>query len=385
MRIMLAAAAVAVTMLAAPLSARQVPTIPPGLGQVPVEKPEILDPNPKKDHGCLRTDQAASAARMKSALDDARKTGGTPVEVDEVQKNVAGCTYYRVTLDSKMQIDDAEIPGVMSTISGRGSITFGLAPDDAMADYDFTSGVEDLTAPIYWTAGSADITKPKCEVTITPLPYTLFAFWLGVTSGPNFKLGVSITPSGNEFHPIETRCQDDLGRWSKRFPGKEVIFTPAWIKVHGEGKLKAPQTADQRALTQYSNELGKGKSPPPPKVSSPTGGGLDMGKLMAMANDPKKLADMQNLDPSNPADMAKLSQLMTGVVPNADAQLAAARDNFMFTVPGECRPVNVSKTVCTISRSAEPTKDRTGYGTIKNISEQTTITIEKVSAPPGSP
>lgn len=368
--------ALSIAALAGPLAARQVP---PGLGQVPVQPPTVLDPNPKKDHGCLRPAVATNIAQVKSALAEAKKTGGTPVEVEEVQRKVSGCVYYTVTLDSKLQIEDRENPGVTSTISGRGSITFGLAPDVSEPDYDFTSGVQDLTAPIEWTPGSAEITRPKCEVTITPLPYTLFAFWLGVKDS---RVSVRITPGGDELHPIETKCKDELGRWSKRVAGKESIFAPAWIKLHGEGNIAAPQTADQKEMIKATNALGKGGSPAPPKLSSPTGDVIDMNKLMAM--DPAKLAAMaENLNPNNPADMAKLSKLMNGVVPNAGQQLKAARDNFMF----DCAPMKTvaNKWECRIAHDRKPTTDRTGYGTLKAISEQTVITIEKVKTPPGGP
>src|SRR6185295_19424195 len=104
-------------------------------------------------------------------------------------------TYYKVTLESTITIADDETPGVTSKISGKGSVTFGLGPDNAMAGYDFTSGVQELTAPIYWDKGSALITRPDCIVTTVEVPYTLFAFWLGVTSAPDLKLGVKISPA----------------------------------------------------------------------------------------------------------------------------------------------------------------------------------------------
>jgi hypothetical protein len=381
---MMVIAATAVTALAAPLSARQVPTKP---SQLPsLAPPTPIGPPQSTYAECLRPDVAQNVANLKAAMAAPAQPGTSPPEPTEVQKRVAGCTFFKVTLASKMTIEDTEVPGVTSTISGQGSITFGLAPDDAMAGYDFTSGVQDLTAPIYWDRGSALITRPDCIVTTVELPYTLFAFWLGVTSTPVPRVGVRISPAGTELHNIATRCKDPLGKWHDLPPSQEAIFSPAWIRVHGEGKLKGPQSADQQELINYSNALGKGGTPAPPKVSQPTGDVLDMGNLMALANDPKKLADLQKLNPNNPADMAKLSQLMNGVVPNANAQLAAAQDNFMFKAPGECTTDSKAiTTVCTSSRTAEKLKDRLGYGTIKMITEKTTITIEKVKAPPGSP
>jgi hypothetical protein len=353
------------------LYARQVPTTP---GQVPIGPPQ-------SQHGCLRPDVALAAAQIKSALGESKKSGTNPVDVEPVQKDVAGCTYYKVSLATKMTIEDTELAGVSSTIKGQGSITFGLAPGSGGSDYDFDSGVDDLTAPIYWERGSALITKPDCIVTTVELPHTLFGFWLGVRAS---GIGVRITPAGDELHDLATRCKDPMGKWHDLPPSKEAILTPAWIRMHGEGRLKGPQTADQKALIKYSNQVGKGNAAPP-KVSSPTGGAIDMQKLMAM--DPAKLAEMaEKMKSGNPADMAQMKQLMEGIVPNADAHLAAARDNFMFSFPGDCtETVNGKRWVCSIGgRPAKPVTlpDRLGYGTIKRITEETTITIEKLPARP---
>lgn len=373
-------AAAAMVVLAGPLTARQVPVKP---SQMPALAPQTPIGPPQSVHGCLRPDVSKNVANLKAAMAKPGTAGEAGQEVAEVMKPVAGCTYYKVTLVSKMTVEDTEIQGVTSTISGQGSITFGLAPDDAMAGYDFTSGVQDLTAPMYWTRGSALITRPGCIVTTVELPYTPFAFWLGVTQSPTLKVGVRITPDGADLHNIATRCKDPMGKWHDLPPSQEAIFSPAWTRLHGEGKSAAPQTADQREMTRYTNDLGKGKNPAPPKVSSPTGDAIDMQKLMAM--DPNKLAAMAgNLNPNNPADMAKLGDLMKGIVPNADQQLAAALDNFMFTAPGDCAAVNTVKIVCSLPGRPVTMKDRLGYGTIKTLTEQTTITIEKVSPPPGA-
>jgi hypothetical protein len=61
--------------LVGPLAARQ---IPPGLGQVPTVPPEVLDPNPKKVHGCLRPDAQKNIANIKAAMAQPRKAGETP-------------------------------------------------------------------------------------------------------------------------------------------------------------------------------------------------------------------------------------------------------------------------------------------------------------------
>lgn len=383
MRITIMAAVTAIGTLAGPLYARQVikPT------QVQLMPPQTPIGPPQSEHGCLRTDVAASTAQMKQAMADAKKTGGTVEELEEVQKEVAGCVYYKVTLVSKMTVEDMQNAGITSTIAGQGSITFGLAPDNSGAGYDFTSGEQDLAAPFYWNRGSALITRPGCIVTTVELPYTPFEFWLGVTNSPVLKVGVRISPADQDLHNIATRCKDPLDRWIDLPPMQEAIFAPAWIRMHGEGKLAAPQTADQKALIKYTNEMGPGKSPAPPKVSSPTGDAIDMQKLMAM--DPEKLAAMAaNLDPSKAGDRATLMDLMKdvkGVVPNADKQMAAAMDNFMFFAPGDCSPVNAGKIVCSLPSAPKTMPDRLGYGTIKRITEATTITIEKVGTPRGRP
>lgn len=361
--------------LGGPLGARQVPTKP---GQFPVQAPVPLPPPTSVHPKCLRTDVRQAKETLRTALSEPSKPGEAPQEVTEPLKEVAGCTFYKVTLESTVLIEDTETPGVSSTLSGKGSITFGLAPDDGMAGYDFTSGVKDLTAPVYWTKGSARITRPDCIVTTVELPYTLFSFWLGVTSSPSLKLGVSITPDGEELHSVATRCKDPLGRWHDLPDSKEAIFTPAWIKLHGEGKNTVAPTADQQAMTDWTNSLGKAGPKPGakmPTLSSPTGA-MDMGKLQAM----------QDYMAKNPnATPAEMMKQMAGVVPNLDQQLEAALDNFMFTVPGECAAVNAVKTVCSLPGTPVTMKDRTGYGTIKKITEQTTVTIEKVSTPAGAP
>lgn len=381
MRTTMLLAATAVVTLAGPLSARQ--TLKPG--QSPFESVP-LPPEKSVHNECYRPDVARNIANIKAAMAKPVKAGEAPEEVSEVQKKVAGCTFYKVTLVSKMTIEDTEIPGVTSTIEGEGSIVFGLAPDNAKAGYDFTSGVQDLTAPVYWKAGSASITKPKCEVTVVPLKFTLFAFWLGV-SAPDSKVGVRIVPEGNELHPTDTKCKDDLGRWSPRVEGREAIFSPAWIRLRGEGAQKMALSGDQKKVSDFTNDLvaagpKAGDKPKPnsahqtpavPTVSSPTGP-LDMAKLQAMQ-------DYMTKNPNaTPAEMMKMMQ--KAVPMDLGAMAAQAQDNFMFT----CAPVEnvINRWQCDLG-TTKTMSDRMGYGTLKKITDRTTITIQKVSAPPGSP
>ncbi len=385
MRMMIAGVMAAVTALAAPLAARQAPTKP---GEYPVFAPEKLPP-PKSVHPeCYRPDVAQNKALMQKAMATGKDVD--PKDQERARKKTAGCTFYQITLVSTVTIEDTEVPGITSTISGRGSITLGLAPDMGEAGYDFTSGIDDLTAPIYWTRGSARITKPDCEITIAELPYTLFAFWLGVTTSGTSKVAVAITPSGNELHDINTRCKDQFGRWHNVPAGqKESIFAPAWIALHGEGKNTVAPTADQQAISKFTDDVVKagpkpGEKPKPnkayptpamPNVSSPTGG-LDVGKLQAM----------QDYMAKNPnASPAEMMDQMKGVMPNLDQQLEAALDNFMFKAPGECNAVNASTWTCNLPSAPVTMKSRAGFGTIKRITEQTVITVEKVRAPAGAP
>ena len=336
MRMMIAGVVTAVTALAAPLAALQVPT----------------GPLQSVHSDCLRTDVEKTTELLRKAME---KT--PPEEVAEVQKRVAGCIYYQITLQSKVSVLDNEVPGVSSTIMGAGSITFGLAPDVSEPGYALTSGTRDLTAPIYWAQESALITRPNCEVATVVVPYTGFAFWLGVTSTPAPRVAVRIVPDDSDLHAISTRCKDPLGRWTPAIPGRETIFSPAWIKLHGQGEATA--TA----------------SPPP--------AAMDLGNIAAM--DPARIQAMAEKMKANPTDMTDLMKLMKQVVPNADQLLEAARNNFMFKAPGRwcvTNPVLVAR--CTVSDTVKFT-DRTGYGTLKTIIESTVITIEKVSPPAGAP
>lgn len=372
MRMMIAGVVTAVTALTAPLAARQ-EEIPP---------PKSIHPE------CYRPDVEQNKTLIQKALATGEEVD--PKDQERARKKMAGCTFYQITLVSTVTIEDTEVPGVSSKISGQGSITLGLAPDNAMAGYDFTSGVEDLTAPIYWTKGSALITRPDCIVTTVELPYTMFAFWLGVTSSGTSKVGVRITPDGNELHNIATRCKDPMGRWHSGPPGeKQSIFSPAWIVLHGEGKNTIGPTEDQREMNRFQDDLAKAgpkpgdkpkpnkayPTPAPPKVSSPTGS-LDLGKLQAM----------QDYMAKNPgASPAELMEQMKGVVPNLDQQLEAALDNFMFFAPGDCEAVNAIKWICRLPSTPVTMKNRMGFGTIKRIAERTVITIEKVSTPAAAP
>ena len=362
--------------------------VPTKLGQLPSVAPVVLPPAISVYAKCLRPDVAQSRAAISAALSAPLKPGAAPADVVEPQREVAGCTYYKVSLASTMTVEDTEDPRVTSTIRGSGSITFGLAPDDAEAGYDFTSGVQDLTAPIYWEKGSARITRPDCIVNTVELPYTPFAFWLGVTTSGSQKIGVRISPADMDLHSTATRCKDPLGRWHDLAPAQEAIFTPAWIKLHGEGKNAAPQTADQQAVNQTLDNIVKAGPKPGAKIKPSSAyampalpSGLSPTGTMAM--DPAKLQAMQDYMVKHPnATPAEMMKMMAGAVPNLGQQLAAAEDNFMFTEPGECRtPVSTSKTICVLPSAAVTMKDRTGYGTIKKITEQTTITIEKVGPP----
>ncbi len=69
-----------------------------------------------------------------------------------------------------------------------------------------------------------------------------------------------------DLHWIATRCKDPLGRWHDLGPAQEAIFTPAWIKLHGDGKHAAPQTADQQAVNRTLDNIVKAGPNPGAKV-----------------------------------------------------------------------------------------------------------------------
>lgn len=319
---------------------------------------------PTSVHGCLRVD----VEKTKEVLRDATARGaGAASDVEEVQKEIDGCTFYTITFVSSVNVV-SDVPGEGSRkITGRGTITFGLTTDMSEPDFDLTSGPAELTAPIFWSAAEI-VPGNNCTVSIVALPYTAFSFWLGVKGGVDPNVAVQIVPSGGEMHPIRKKCPHPAGGRSVEVPGFETIFSPAWIALHGDGSSVAAQPGVQPQAMMDIEKMKADALQQPPM--------MDMKKLQEMA-DRAKGKDM------SPAEMMAM---MKEVVPDAEMQVEAARDNFMVKMPGDCAN-GVGGTVrCSIKRTVTLPD---GKGTTQNITESTEITIARVApggaGPAGTP
>ncbi len=325
--------------------------------QVPIGPPQSV-------YGCLRPDVAKNTAALRQSM-----AKGDTTPVPEAQIQMQGCTSYTVAFQSSLQMVFKGPGGGTAKISGKGAITFGLAPDVSEPDFDFTSGPSELTAPIYWS--NAEITRGNgCIVTTVPLPYTPFSFWLGVRSGPDPRVSVQVSGAGDELHNIATRCPKPrpLSGWVDGPPGeKESIFTPAWIFLHGQGVGGAagvqPPTLPSGAMDPAAMKALAAK-----QQGSPM---MDPAKLQAMAAQLGK-------NPS-PADMMKM---VNQLVPNAGAMVEAARNNFTFKLPGDCVQGGPLLTRCTVNRTVTVPD---GKGATQEITESTVITITKLSAGAAKP
>ncbi len=79
--------------------------------------------------------------------------------------------------------------------------------------------------------------------------------------------------------------------------------------------------------------------------------------------------------------MAKMMEMMKMVVPDGEAQVEAARNNFMLKMPGECVQGTTDLAKCTISRTV--TVPEHMGATTQTITENTVITIRAAPDPPG--
>jgi hypothetical protein len=314
---------------------------------------QIPGPPPAAVHGCLRT----NVAKTTEVLRQATEKGAPQGEVREVQEERKGCTSYTITFQSALNIVSHGTPGGTRKISGRGVITFGLAPDPSEPDFELTSGPGELTAPVFWS--DAEITLGNgCIVKTVALPYTAFSFWLGVKSGPDPKLAVQVVPAGDEAHLTRTRCPNPTGGYTPEMPGREMIFTPAWSSMHasmggtaGAGAITPP--ADPAKMKEMLTQ-------------KPPAGGLDLKKLEEMA---ARFKDT----PPTAENMGDIGKLMREVVPDADRLVDAARDNFKFKMPGDCVTASPTLVRCTITRPSVTVPDN--LGSTQTITESTVITI----------
>lgn len=312
---------------------------------------------PTSSHGCLRPDLEKSKEALRKAM-----ASGADADYDSVMvlEEVDGCVFYTVTFVSSVVVV-SDVPGEGSRkISGRGAITFGLSSDVSEPDYELTSGPADLTAPIFWSG--AEITPGNnCTVTVAARPFTAFSFWLGIRNGAEPHVAVQITPAGDEAHPTKKKCPTPTGR-SIEVPGREQIFTPAWMALHGQGGSAADQAGvaaqpgmDIAALTAQA----KAQSAQPSPMT-------DIEKLKAMADKAK------GKEPSPTEMMA----MMREVVPDLDQQVEAARHNFRLEMPGDCAAGAGGTFRCSVKRTIRLPD---GKGTTQNITESTEITIAKAS------
>lgn len=317
----------------------------------------------KNAHGCLRPDVEKTKELMRKAMEK-----GTPADdVVEVQKEVKGCTAYTITFQSAVNIVSLAPTGGTRKIAGKGIITFGLTTDPSEPEYGLTSGPSELTAPIYWSG--AEITRGnKCVVRIIALPYSAFSFWLGVKSGPQPKASVQISPSGDESHVTMTKCPKPTGGWTNEIPGREQIFSPAWTALHAQGMGVAAGLAGPtpQAMDPAKMQAMAAQAP---------GQGMDMKKMQEMAD------KLKGKEPT-PENMAEIMKVMGQVVPDADKQVEAARNNFTFKMPGDCVPAGALLATCIINRTVTLPD---GLGTTQTITESTVITIAKATPAPAKP
>jgi len=316
-------------------------------------------------HGCLRPDVEKSREAVRRAI----ATGATAAaDPNTVQRPLDGCEYYMVTFASSVVVV-SDAPGEGSrAITGRGAITFGLAPDMSEPEYALTSGPAELTAPVYWSA--AEVTPSNgCVVTTMPLPFTAFSFWLAIGRGSAPGVVVQVSPAGDEQHPTRKKCPTGMGGWSPEMPGREMIFTPAWIALHGDGKAATELAGVSK--TSIMDPAAMQAAAQRQKEQSPTLS-MDATQLQAMAD---KLKGKQ---PSP----AELRELMNTVVPNVEEQVEAARLTFTLRAPGVCATTASGMVRCSVKRTIRLPD---GKGLTQSISESTEITIGRVTVGPSRP
>ena len=305
-------------------------------------------------HGCLRPDLEKSREALRKAMESGANADD---EVATVQKQIDGCEFYTITFVSTVNVvSDVPTEGSRK-ITGRGTITFGLTTDVSEPDYELTSGPAELTAPIFWSAAEI-VPGNNCTVSIVALPYTAFAFWLGIKGGADPNVSVQITPSGAEMHPTKKKCPHPAGGRSVEVPGFETIFGPAWIALHGNGGSAAEQPGVQPQAMMDVEKM---------KAAAQNQPVMDMKKLQEMADRAKG----KDISP------AEMMAMMKEVVPDAEQMVEAARNNFMIKMPGDCAASGGGAVRCSIKRTVRLPD---GRGTTQSITESTEITISRTAA-----
>jgi hypothetical protein len=230
---------------------------------------------------CLRPDTEKITEVMRDKM-----AAGQKIEEAELKfyKKVSGCVPYQVNFVSTLTKVAA---GVTTTITGRGTIVILLASDPGKPDYTLTSGPEDPSVAMAWSG--VTMSGGACSYTITSAPATPFSFWLGLKAGAGGTVDLVVTPSDNDMHQVKIKCPQGSGPTMPT-----AIFSAAWVGLHGEGETVAP----------------------PPTAAAVN---LDMAALALQFKDRQPSPE-------------ELKALMRKMVPDADAQIAAARDNFMISM-----------------------------------------------------
>ena len=292
-----------------------------------------------------------------------RAQGGTFVGDDD-----CGCVLDKIVVKLSFDIDVKQNGKVKGTyhLVGGGTTTLSLAPDVSEPDYLATTGPVEATGSI--TFSSVQMNKGNGCITTVQSSDSMndAAFWLGIATQPSVKLALQIVP-GTEVHSVVTKCKNPAtGAWVVAIRKEKVegLFVAAWSALHGSGAAMpavlptaGPPTTAQVAQLQQMQQA----SPLNPA-------NMNMAALQAMAE------QLRNAPPSE-ATGASLGAMMRTVVPNADEQVEAARNNFMLVVPGPgCALDPTSLAVCVIARTVTVPDN---LGATQTITERTEIRFSR--------
>ena len=260
-----------------------------------------------------------------------------------VGDNDCGCSLDKVHVEfiSKMTVTAKGVTKASSRVTAMGDKWLFLGPDQSEPDFIATTGPDGENGRVSWS--NVEINRGNgCVVTVQGSPASDVKLWLGVGGGTEPRLRFQFVPSA-DIHSVLTKCPHPVtGRMYTGMAGEKEagVFLASWIALHSSNKVAT--------------------SP----ASMPNLAAADPAKMKALAE------KMQN-SPGNPADAAQLQAMMKQILPNSDAMLAEARENFMFTMPGPwCKPEEPYLAVCTIKRT---TTVPDNLGSTMTITEDTWI------------
>ncbi len=254
-----------------------------------------------------------------------------------------GCKVpeFRVHFESTITTIYGGGAGGSTAITGKGDVVLKLVANGSDPDYDVTSGPDQTNGLISWsgvslTPGAAT----GCQAAILSSPPTKFGFLLSVGAGEQQTLALEVVPEPDK-HSVRKKCRSPAGQLVVA-PVETMAgtFSGGWIALHGEGEGTA-------ALA-------------PPQM--PSAG--DMEKMKNMAEAMQKAHDES---PSEQVDMAQMQEMMKMMVPDADARLAAARKNFVLSMPGVCTAGASGLATCTVKQTRKTSA--------AEFTENTVITI----------